>query len=69
MKAYNANLLVVTSFYKDCETIFTACQASKSVLEKYTLALEKCESDIRTLGKPNSFIEAYPKILREINRR
>jgi len=38
-------------------------------LDKYTLALEKSEADLKTLGKPRAFIEAYPKILREINRR
>ena len=69
LKAYQANILVATAFVKDCETIFTACQASKSVLDKYTTALEKCQTDLKTLGKPKAFIEAYPKILREINRR
>jgi len=39
------------------------------VFDKYKVALEKSEIDIKTLGKPRAFIEAYPKILREINRR
>ena len=54
---------------KDCETIFTAFYTSKSVIEKYLLAVEKCESDLKTLSKPKGFLDAYPKILREINRR
>jgi hypothetical protein len=33
------------------------------------VALGKNETDIKTLGKPKAFIEAYPKILKEINRR
>ena len=69
LKAYQANFYLATAFMKDCETIFTACQASQSVFDKYTVALEKNEIDIKTLGKPRAFIEAYPKILREINRR
>jgi hypothetical protein len=54
---------------KDCETIFTAFYTSKSVIEKYMVAVEKCESDLKTLSKPKGFLDAYPKILREINRR
>lgn len=69
LKAYQANFYLATAFMKDCETIFTACQASQSVFEKYSAGLEKNEVDIKTLGKPRAFIEAYPKILREINRR
>lgn len=33
------------------------------------IAVEKCESDLKTLCKPKGFLDAYPKILREINRR
>ena len=68
-KAYKHNSSVAIAFMKDCETIFTAFSTSKSVIEKYLLAVEKCESDLKTLSKPKGFLDAYPKILREINRR
>ena len=54
---------------KDCETIFTAFATSKSVIEKYMAAVDKCESDLKTLSKPKGFLDAYPKILKEVNRR
>lgn len=68
-KGYKHNVSVAQAFMKDCETIFTAFYTSKSVIEKYMLAVEKCESDLKTLCKPKGFLDAYPKILREINRR
>jgi hypothetical protein len=54
---------------RDCETIFTAFQTSKSVIDKYIIAVEKCETDLKTLAKPKGFLDAYPKIMKEINRR
>ena len=69
VKAYKHNANVAIAYMKDCETIFTAFQTSKSVIEKYLVAVEKCESDLKTLSKPKGFLDAYPKILREINRR
>ena len=68
-KAYKHNVSVAYAYIKDCETIFTAFYTSKSVIEKYITAVEKCESDLKTLSKPRGFLDAYPKILREINRR
>jgi hypothetical protein len=68
-KAYRHNASVAIAYMKDCETIFTAFYTSKSVIEKYMVAVEKCESDLKTLSKPKGFLDAYPKILREINRR
>ena len=69
VKAYKHNVAVAFSFMKDCETIFNAFQTSKTVIDKYIIAVQKCEHDLKTLAKPKGFLDAYPKIMREINRR
>jgi len=66
---YKRNKEVAEAYMKDCETIFTAFATSKSVIEKYMAAVDKCESDLKTLSKPKGFLDAYPKILKEVNRR
>jgi hypothetical protein len=69
IRSYFINIQVASMFMKDCETIFKAYLSSKSVLAKYETSLDKCESDIKSLLKPQSFITTYPRILKEVNRR
>ena len=51
--------LTATAFYRDCETIFVATYTTRKVLEKYKIQLEKCDADLKTLVKPQAFINSY----------
>ena len=57
------------AFFEDCEMIFNTINIMKAAVDKYLLAIEKQEQDFKTLTKPKKFINSYPTILKEVNRR
>lgn len=64
-----ANVHAMNAFFEDCELIFNTINNMKTAADKYLQNLEKHDTDFKSLLKPQRFINCYPLILKEVNRR